>query len=65
MSVLDKYPEMRKGVRRHVPWQGRMARPREVACAVLWLCGPGASYVTGVSLGVDGGVSLTHGGSKI
>ncbi|MGW2651553.1 glucose 1-dehydrogenase [Streptomyces sp. NPDC001393] len=34
---------------------GRIGRPEEVASAVLWLCSPGASYVVGVALPVDGG----------
>jgi len=34
----------------------RAGRPDEVADAVLYLCGPGGSYVTGVALPVAGGV---------
>lgn len=34
---------------------GRMARPEEQAEAAVWLCSPGASYVAGIVLPVDGG----------
>jgi NAD(P)-dependent dehydrogenase (short-subunit alcohol dehydrogenase family) len=34
---------------------GRMGRAEEVAAAVLWLCSPGASFVLGIALPVDGG----------
>lgn len=34
---------------------GRTGQPHEVASAVLWLCSDEASFVTGISLPVDGG----------
>src|SRR5215469_1235121 len=37
---------------------GRAGRPEEIASAVLWLCSPGASYVVGHALTVDGGMTI-------
>jgi NAD(P)-dependent dehydrogenase (short-subunit alcohol dehydrogenase family) len=34
---------------------GRLGRADEIAAAVLWLCSPGASFIIGVALAVDGG----------
>lgn len=34
---------------------GRLGRPEEIAAAVVWLCGEGASFTTGQALAVDGG----------
>lgn len=35
---------------------GRLGEPEEVAQAVIWLCSPGASYTTGHTLPIDGGM---------
>jgi NAD(P)-dependent dehydrogenase (short-subunit alcohol dehydrogenase family) len=34
---------------------GRMGAPKEIAAAVVWLCSPAASFVTGHAMTVDGG----------
>ncbi len=47
------YAEMAK----YVPI-GRAGRPEEIASVVLWLCSPGASYVIGHALTVDGGATV-------
>lgn len=44
-------------IAKHVPI-GRAGRPQEIASAVLWLCSPGASYVVGHALTVDGGMTV-------
>jgi NAD(P)-dependent dehydrogenase (short-subunit alcohol dehydrogenase family) len=33
----------------------RLGQASEMAAAVLWLCSPGASFVVGIALPVDGG----------
>ncbi|ULD45139.1 SDR family NAD(P)-dependent oxidoreductase [Rhodococcus qingshengii] len=42
----------------------RAGQAEEIAQAVLWLCSEGSSYVTGVPLAVDGGVSLGGFGTR-
>jgi glucose 1-dehydrogenase len=40
-----------------LPW-GRLARPEEIARAVLFLVDPASEYITGSTLSVDGGITL-------
>ena len=44
-------------IAKHVPI-GRAGSPDEIAAVVLWLCSPGASYVVGHALTVDGGMTV-------
>ncbi|MFJ1732951.1 SDR family NAD(P)-dependent oxidoreductase [Streptomyces sp. NPDC088254] len=50
----DRGPSADEFYLRNIPL-GRLARPEEVASAVLWLSSDSASYVTGQALAVDGG----------
>jgi NAD(P)-dependent dehydrogenase (short-subunit alcohol dehydrogenase family) len=47
------YAQLEQGVP-----MGRAGRPEEIASAVVWLCSPGASYIVGHALTVDGGVTV-------
>lgn len=44
----------------HTP-AGRFGEPEELISTLLWLCGPGASFVNGVVVPVDGGFSAFSG----
>jgi glucose 1-dehydrogenase len=54
--VLDD-PEQKHAVESEIPL-GRMGQPEEIAAAVAWAASQEASYVTGTTIVVDGGMSL-------
>jgi NAD(P)-dependent dehydrogenase (short-subunit alcohol dehydrogenase family) len=44
----------------HTPAQ-RLGDPAELVSTLIWLCGPGASFVTGAVVPVDGGFGVFSG----
>src|SRR3989454_5680917 len=52
-EMIAKDPEAMKEIMREQPI-GRLGRAEEIASAVLWLCGPGSTFVIGHALAVDG-----------
>lgn len=56
-EMLAKEPEAMKEIMREQPIK-RLGRAEEVASAVLWLSSPGASFVIGHALAVDGGFTI-------
>jgi NAD(P)-dependent dehydrogenase (short-subunit alcohol dehydrogenase family) len=56
-EMLAKEPEAMREILREQPI-GRLGRAEEIASAVLWLCSPGASFVIGHALAVDGGFTI-------
>jgi NAD(P)-dependent dehydrogenase (short-subunit alcohol dehydrogenase family) len=56
-APLLSNPETRKAIDALTP-MGRMGQANEVAHAVVWLCSPAASYVTGHALVVDGAATI-------
>jgi NAD(P)-dependent dehydrogenase (short-subunit alcohol dehydrogenase family) len=56
-EMIAKDPEAMTEIMREQPI-GRLGRAEEIASAVLWLCGPGSTFVIGHALAVDGGFTV-------
>lgn len=57
-EMTQVLPEKLKDtIRQHIPLQ-RFGKPEEVASLVTWLAGPGAAYITGQVIEMDGGLHM-------
>ena len=56
-KAADGYFNIDDYVRSAVPVE-RLGQPEEIAAAVIWACSPSASYLTGATLSVDGGMVI-------
>jgi NAD(P)-dependent dehydrogenase (short-subunit alcohol dehydrogenase family) len=58
-EMTEQYPEGYLDLMKWRVLAGRMGDPAELAATAVWLASPGAAYVTGQTIAVDGGVSIT------
>ena len=56
-DLIRRNPDLEEKFVRDIP-AGRLGRPEGIADAVIWLCSPGASFMAGHALLVDGGFTI-------
>lgn len=56
-QITHDFPYLQALLAPDIP-MGRVGKPEEIADAVLFLCSPRSSLITGTSLVVDGGMAV-------
>ncbi|WP_296578618.1 SDR family NAD(P)-dependent oxidoreductase [Phreatobacter sp.] len=59
-DMMAKYADYRETMEKQIP-AGRFARPEEIGGLVAYLLSPLASYLTGATLSIDGGLAASMG----
>jgi NAD(P)-dependent dehydrogenase (short-subunit alcohol dehydrogenase family) len=58
-EMTERYPVGYLEAQQHCIPMGRKGDPRELAATIVFLAGPASAYVTGQTLPVDGGMTIT------
>lgn len=58
-SLMDSHPDMEKALYGHTAMK-RLGEAQEIANAAVWLLSDQSSYVTGIAMPVDGGMTAGH-----
>jgi 7-alpha-hydroxysteroid dehydrogenase len=59
LEIVTQTPELRQAMESSTPLQ-RIGDPEDIAAAVVYLCSPAGSFLTGKVIEVDGGLQVTN-----
>lgn len=58
ITAVNELPGFAQAIKKRVLLGGRMAETAEIASVIMFLCGSGASYITGSPIPIDAGFAL-------